>query len=174
MKKLINWRIRYFFKGIYNIIRWAPTIYNDRDWDYFYISKLLQKKIEFQKKYLEKNSKSGNIKNDIFWMNVLLRLIEKEQSGYYEGEYLEYIKRDFEFKDIDGTDKCYLETVLKWENLDEYINKYKSVKKIILSTKKIESIEKERLAMFMAGYRQKKCRNLIFEILKTKSENWWN
>ena len=45
-----------FAEGVYNIIRWIPTIYKDKDWDDFYITKLLQVKIEHQREYLVKHN----------------------------------------------------------------------------------------------------------------------
>ena len=39
----LHWRIRYFFYGVKNIIRWTPTMYHDRDWDGDFILKILQK-----------------------------------------------------------------------------------------------------------------------------------
>ncbi len=38
--------LKEFVDGTTNIIRWVPTLYRDRDWDDFYITKVLQKKIE--------------------------------------------------------------------------------------------------------------------------------
>ena len=37
-------------KKIKNIIRWIPVLWKDRDWDDWYIYKILQKKIEYQRK----------------------------------------------------------------------------------------------------------------------------
>ena len=56
-----------FAEGVYNIIRWIPTIYKDKDWDDFYITKLLQVKIEHQREYLVKHNRHENVANDNFY-----------------------------------------------------------------------------------------------------------
>ena len=50
----VHWRIKYFIDGVSNIIRWIPTLYHDRDWDEYFILRMLQKKIEHQRAYLVK------------------------------------------------------------------------------------------------------------------------
>ena len=46
-QRYMHWRIKEFFTSIYSLIIWLPTIWKDRHWDDYYITKLLQKKIEF-------------------------------------------------------------------------------------------------------------------------------
>ena len=41
----LHWRIRDFITSCHNLIKWFPTIWNDRDWDDSFILKILQKKI---------------------------------------------------------------------------------------------------------------------------------
>ena len=174
-RRYVHWRISYFIDGVHNIIRWIPTLYCDRDWDDYFITKILQKKIEHQRNYLVKHNRHTNINNDNYWMTVVLNLLEREHDGHYECEYMDYIKQDMIFTPIEGTDSSSLEFETKWENLDEYINKYPGTKyRVIRENKGVDFTEKDRLAMYMAQYRQHKCRNLIFEILKRKSICWWD
>ena len=167
--------LKQFIDGISNIIRWIPVIYKDKDWDDYYITKILQKKIEHQRAHLVKENRHTRIDEDNFWMTVVLNLIEREHEGYYEGEYLDYIKHDMIFEPIEGTNTCELNLKTTWENLDEYLNKYPRVKyRVIRENKGIDFTEKDRLAMYMSQYRQRKCRNLLFEILKRYSNRWWD
>jgi hypothetical protein len=164
-----------FIDGVHNIIRWIPTIYKDKDWDDYYITKILQKKIEHQRKYIVEANRHTQVDQDNYWMTVVLNLIEREHEEYYGCEYMDYIKRDMIFTPIEGTNSSSLDFDTKWENLDEYINKYPGVKyRVIKENKGVDFTEKDRLAMYMAHYRQWKCRNLIFEILKRKSNQWWD
>ena len=87
----VHWRIRYFFQGIWNIIRWMPTLYKDKDWDDYYITKILQKKIEFQRKLIVNNNRHTRVDMDNYWMTVVLNLIELEHEDFYSLEKYNYI-----------------------------------------------------------------------------------
>lgn len=164
--RIIHWRIKNLFQGTWNIIRWAPTIYRDKDWDDYYITKLLQKKIEHQRKYLVKANRHTNVAKDNFWMTVVLNLIERKHEEYYGMERYDYIILNDD--DILGD--------LLSENLDEYIAKYPAAKRAALKkyTKSSRLDDKETLSLYMGYIRQEKCDNLIYEILKRHSAQWWD
>ena len=164
--RIIHWRVKNLFQSLWNIIRWMPTIYNDRDWDSYYITKLLQKKIEHQRSYLVKANRHLNVDRDNYWMTVVLNLIERSHSDYYDMERYQYIILNDE--DILGDPLT--------ENLDEYIAKYPGAKRAALKKYKDRSRlhDKETLSLYMAHVRQKKCDDLIFEILKKHSAEWWD
>ena len=163
-RRFVHWRIKYVIDGVRNIIRWVPVLFHDRDWDDFFITKMLQKKIENQRKYLVKHNRHLNIENDNFWMTVVLNLIEAEHEEYYGCEYMDYYETD-----------GFLSDNLIVDKLDEYIAKYPGAKRAVLKKYPNHDFsDKRRLAFYMGGYRQKKCRDLIFEILKRKSISWWD
>ena len=162
----VHWRIRYFFNGIWNIIRWTPTIYHDRDWDDYFITKMLQKKIEFQRAHLVDANRHVNVDRDNFWMTVVLNLLERKHEDYYDMERYKYITFSKEFL-----------ADYEEERLDEYINKHFGVKRRVLAkySGKYKYInEKDSLSLFIAQERQNKCNALIFEILKNHSAEWWD
>ena len=157
-----------FAEGVYNIFRWMPTIYKDKDWDDFYITRLLQVKIEHQREYLVKHNRHESTSEDNFWMTVVLNLIEREHEEYYTMEKYEYVERHDEIL-ADG---------YKSEHVQDYINKYPGtycqvIKSIDLSDKHL-TIDKHYIAMQMGIQRQIKCRHLLFRILKDKSQQWWD
>jgi hypothetical protein len=163
-RNFVNWRIRYFIDSVRNIIRWIPVLYKDRDWDDYYITKMLQKKIEHQRKYLVGKNRHVEVGRDNFWMTVVLNLIEAEHEDYYGCEHMDYYE-------MEG----FLSDNLIIDNLDEYINKYPGTKRAVLKEYTDRDFsDRMTLAFYMSGHRQKKCRNLIFEILKRKSANWWD
>ena len=162
----VHWRIRYFFQGLWNIIRWIPTIYHDRDWDDYYITKMLQKKIEFQRAHLVDANRHLNVDRDNYWMTVILNLLERKHEDYYDMERYDYIVRNKE-----------IFTGYSEETLDYYMSKYYGVKRRTIKkyTGKYKYIDdKDALTLFMAQERQKKCNHLIFEILKNHSAEWWD
>ena len=93
-RRFVHWRITYFIDGVRNIIRWVPVLYKDRDWDDYFITKMLQKKIENQRKYLVEHNRHLNIDSNNFWMTVVLNLIEAEHEEYYSCEYMDYYESE--------------------------------------------------------------------------------
>jgi hypothetical protein len=165
--------LKYFIDGVKNIIRWMPTIYKDRDWDDYYILKILQKKIEHQRAYLVKYNRHMDIEEDNFWMTVCLNLIEREITEYYVTEYQNYSKTTIEFIPSDDCDGCrVLKETLIWEKYDDYFKLYPSM--VRKHAKEFEYFEKERMAYVLGRYNQQRARTLLFKILDRKSNYWWD
>jgi hypothetical protein len=170
MKKLLkkfltNIGISTFKEGILNLRYWFLTIWKDRDWDDYYITKLLQKKIEHQREYLVKANRHVNVDRDNFWMTVVLNLLERKHEEYYNMEKYKYVVMGDEvFSDY------------KSDTLDQYIKKYPSAERA--AKKKYPKYphfnDKDALAHFMCHIRQQKADDLIFEILKRHSAEWWD
>ena len=103
--------IRKFFIGISNIIKWIPVLYKDRDWDFYFVYVMLQKKLEFT----EKAIRNSSLQNSDFYGNKIrtaIRLIE--------------IVRE----------EKYLEEVLKendWDNIRKAIIKQDKAKKLLFN-----------------------------------------
>ena len=165
-----------FIDSCKNLIDWFPVIWDDRHWDDYYITKVLQRKIELQREYLVKHNRHTRIDEDNKWMTIVLNLLELEHEQYYERECFNYHKSDLTFEDIEdkpGHKSIKFTTV--YDNLDEYLNKYSGVKyRVIKENKGVDFTDKLRLAMCMSYYRQQKCRNLIFHILTLHSNRWWD
>lgn len=103
--------IRKFFIGISNIIKWIPVLYKDRDWDFYFVYVMLQKKLEFT----EKAIRNSSLQNSEFYGNKIrtaIRLIE--------------IVRE----------EKYLDDVLKegdWDNIRKAIIKQDKAKKLLFN-----------------------------------------
>lgn len=163
--RYVHWRIRYFFHGVWNIIRWAPTIYKDRDWDDYYITKMLQKKIEFQRAYLVKANRHLNIDRDNYWMTVVLNLLERKHENYYEIEPMDYVVYGDHFGDPHKTDSS-----------DKYVARYPHAYRRVVASKLYKPVKHSNyhISMYMGMVRQKKADRLIFKILETHSAEWWD
>lgn len=172
--KYIHWKIRYFFRGIYNIMRWIPTLYKDRDWDDAYILWVLQKKIEYQRDYLVHANRHVNIDLDNYWMTLCLNLIERETEEYYATEFSDYHVTNLEFIRPDEQECRKVDIKIHSENYDEFLAKYPHTLRIVLDKHPEASTSKHHQAILVSSYNQVKCRNLLFEILKRKSANWWD
>lgn len=123
----LHWRIRYFFYGVKNIIRWIPTMYHDRDWDGDFILKILQKKIEFQRKELINANRHMGIDRDNRYMTLTLNLLERVRQDHYGLECMDYWDDNISFENIlDKPDLKSIEIKTTGERFDEYLNKYPS------------------------------------------------
>jgi hypothetical protein len=172
--RYVHWRIRYFFQGVWNIIRWIPTLYKDKDWDDAFILMILQKKIEHQRAELVEANRHTDVNRDNFWMTLVLNLIERELESYYELEKYDYCVLEDCFSEPDEIGVCSWEINIVEDHLDVYLDKYPAMTRKVL--KKHPSLEHDhdRISTYVSKYNQDRCRNLIFEILKQKSAMWWD
>jgi hypothetical protein len=175
-RRFFHWRIVYFVEGIKNLLSWIPTIYKDKNWDDYYIFKVLQKKIEMQRAYLVNANRHTRIDEDNYWMTVVLNLIERQKECYYETEMYDYLDSEIKFVPTHhGKDQYEMVKETKREDLDNYLKKYPSaVRAVKRLNKKTNLSDKETLAFHVGKYNHDRCKNLIFEILKTKIECWWD
>lgn len=150
-------------EGICNIVRWIPVLYKDRDWDDYYITKLLQKKIEHQREYIVKHNRHTRVDYDNQKMTLLLNLLEREHEAYYEQEYMDCItyRRDVLFEVVH-------------EDFDSYLHKYRTTSRKIMAEHKDEEFNAHRIAFYISRHKQEQNRSLIWEVLKRYSEMWWD
>lgn len=75
-----------FFLGIRNLIFWAPIIWMDRDWDDYYLLKMMEIKIRRMRKFFIEKGVAIHSKKELRDMlivaNVLSRLRKSEYSDY--------------------------------------------------------------------------------------------
>lgn len=155
--------LKVFFQGVWNIIRWIPTIYKDKDWDGYYIYTILQKKIEHQRDYLVKANRHTRIYHDNFWMTIAINLIERVKVEHYQMEYLDEKYIRFGEKIFDEPE---------WEDFQSYLHKYKNDYSKLKTIKRDDPLQYQ--AMILAQYRQDKARKFLFRILEEKLEYWWD
>lgn len=169
----LHWRIRYFLGGCKNIIRWIPTLYEDKDWDHWYIYNILQKKIEFQRKEIVYANRYMQVDYDNRDMTIVLNLIERVKEGYYGTEYLDYSETKFRFEPIKGDRELYtMEQDVISENYDDYLKKYpSSVRKV---SKQTPDLNKEDLCYYVAKHNEEKAHDLLHQILKERMGRWWD
>ena len=150
----IYWRIRYFFHGVYNIIRWMPTIFHDRDWDHYFIMKLLLVKIRHMRKRFEKIKWFVGWENEVKWMKMCETLIQynldsKAWDDEEENKPLNYKNIGF-FKQVAKTDNNYLHHIIEQLQETESHNGTK------------------------CDLREHKVEELIWKILSWRTPYWWD
>jgi len=165
-----------FVDGITNIIRWIPTLYRDRDWDDFYITKILQKKIEFQREHLVKHNRHLSIPQHNRDMTWVLNLIERKHQDYYQLEKYDYEDSEFVFTPYaEDPNYSQLDIKVNSESWDKYLAKYRgAVRRVKKLYPNKDLSEKGDLAFWVARYNQERCNKLLWKIMHEKSEQWWD
>jgi hypothetical protein len=170
----LHWRVRYFLEGIKNIIRWIPTLYHDRDWDGVYILKILQKKIEFQRKELVNANRHMDIDRDNRYMTLALNLLERVKEEYYSLECMDYWDNDISFEDVpDKPNLKSIEIETTAERFDDYLNKYPSSVRAIIKEHG-EQDDKKRLCLMVSYYNHNKANKILFRVLEERLYQWWD
>ena len=171
---MLHWRIRNFLTSCNNLIKWLPTIWYDRDWDGHFILKILQKKIEFQRKELVNANRHTRIESDNRDMTLALNLLERVKEEYYNLECMDYWDNDITFNDVpDNSELKSIDFEEKWENYDEFLTKYPSSVRGVIKEHG-EQDDKKRLCLLVSYYNHKKANKLLFRILEEKVSYWWD
>ena len=90
-------KVNRFFRNVRNVIRWIPTLYKDREWDYSFMLEIEQKKLKNMIRWYEQNdygnSTSGPI--TVKQMKLAVRLLDiiLEKENFWSIDYPE----DYEF-----------------------------------------------------------------------------
>lgn len=172
--RILHWRIRSFLTGCKNVIRWSPTIFKDRDWDGHYILKILQKKIEFQRKELVNANRHTRIESDNRDMTLALNLLERVKEEYYSLECMDYWDSEIVFDDVPEKPKLKsIEVNTTAERYDEYLAKYPSSVRA-LTKEHGEELDKQRLCLMVSNYNHKKANKLLFRVLEERLAFWWD
>ena len=170
----LHWRIRNFLTGCHNLIKWFPTIWNDRDWDGHYILKILQKKIEFQRKELVNANRHTEVERDNRYMTLALNLLERVREEHYSLECMDYWHDTISFEDVpDNKNLKSIEIETTAERFDEYLDKYPSSVRAIIKEHG-EQDDKKRLCLMVSYYNHNKANKLLFRVLEERLSQWWD
>lgn len=169
-----------FMSGVKNIWYWLPIIWKDRHWDSHYIFEILSHKLNAQSKYIGSRDMHTTAKRDAEIMMTCVRLIKLIQDETFSSEYSDYHKTKHWFEDIeDKPDYSRWESRLLEENFDDYFAKYPLIYKRVLNGEGIfnreERLEdKQIIAMNMGHINHDRARKLLFKIMESEIERWWD
>jgi hypothetical protein len=170
--------IREFITGVKNLIKWFPIIWNDRDWDHTFIYKILQFKLTQQSKYIGGHNRHVSAIRDSNRMDLIAKLLELNSNEFYDIEYMDYHESEMVWLDVpDRPDLKELDIVELSNNFDEYFKKYPNMyRRVLKMDEPIFELDstKKTIAMNIAHYNQKRCHNLIFKLLETNIEKFWD
>lgn len=166
---------KYFIYGVKNLWKWLPIIWKDRDWDDFYIFEILKHKIKNTADYTEKKQRFLDWKDDVRYMRICVKLIDRIQDEYYISEMHEYWETNMRMEPMeDGTRLLEFDDVRV--DLDRYLSKYPNDKRRTLKSKRADNIgdSDKSLAIMVSYMRHERARKLLFDILQDKIERWWD
>jgi len=181
--KNIGWNIQWIYMRFYNLYRWLPIIWKDRDWDDWYIFTILQTKLKHQAEYIGTKDRHTRAQYDAQRMRTCVRLIEKVKEESYQDEYMEYHDTKFYSEPVDdhpGYHSLQIETLS--ENFDEYFLAYPLDYKRVLNGAGWLDIndctdnadKKKRIAMNMSHLRGQRAKKILFQLLDRHIEGWWD
>lgn len=168
------------YRGIVNLIKWFPVIWKDRDWDSYYIFRILEHKLTLQSKGIAKRDIHVNAQRDAEIMLTCVRLMEKIREDYYQMEYMDYHETKYWFEDIaDKPGYSTWESELQSENFDDYFKKYPLIYKRVLNGEGVFDREgrkedKQIIAMNIAHINHDRARKLLFKMMEQNIERWWD
>jgi hypothetical protein len=82
------YKIKNKIKQLRKLIRWIPIIWNDRDWDYYFIYEILKQKLVDTEKYIRKDGVHMFNNRDADSILKAIEMIEKVQTEYHIDKYL--------------------------------------------------------------------------------------
>jgi hypothetical protein len=182
MKKIYI-EVRYFFRQIYtgfrNLWRWFPIVWNDRDWDDAFIFYALKFKLQNTADELEQAAFFVGYEHEVSRIRLCIELIERVQEEYYRMEYMNYETSTFDFIPVDDVDEegnsdyYEMKSEMIEDRLDDYFIKYPLIYKQVVS--ELGGTENRmRIAIHMGAKNHKRAKRLLFNVLDTHIERWWN
>ena len=165
------YKVKQFFKRIYNLYRWFPIIWKDQDWDDHYIFEILKFKLKNQAEYIGSKDRHMSAKRDAEIMMLCVRLIEKVQEEWYGREYFKYHKSDMRFIPSESHPGSYeMEMEILEENFDDYFKKYPLIYRMVPDL----SAPKDEIAFHIAKINEERAHKLLFKLLEQNIRRWWD
>ena len=82
------WRIRRIIRRTKNLFRWLPIVWQDEQWDHYYIFEILKHKLIIMSEAIRKRDNHTLAKYDADRMMLCARLLEKVQNEEYLFEFI--------------------------------------------------------------------------------------
>jgi len=179
---------KHYFKmfrtGVKNLIYWFPIIWKDRNWDSHYIFEIMKHKLTTQADYISRRDFHTRAQQDAKVMRLCVKLMGLVQDDFYSSEYSDFHKTKHWFDDVpEKPGYSSWESRLLEENFDDYFKKYPLIYKRVLNGEGIFSLgdhdnvstdKKQRIAMNIGHINHDRARKLLFKIMESEIEKWWD
>lgn len=168
---------RNLVQGIKNLIRWFPIIWNDKDWDHWFLEQLMIQKLHNMADAFDDplQSCTESAPQKAKQMRLAAKLLRRCQEHYYSDEYFEYYSVDFY---VDEHGYLQFQEGTEYDNLNQYFKKYprvyKEVTRTVAEKYKDQPFRRDSIAMLMASRNEERARRLAYKIMDTNSPGWWD
>lgn len=147
------------YYGIKNLLIWFPIIWQDRNWDSYFIYKLLSFKLNLTEKHIRKHDRHTTSVQDANRIKVCILLLDR------------LIKDEYE-------ENCFKKVDEKWGelkmNLDDN-HKIKIYREKVLTEKDHEKERKQSKECYrIADEMRKQDKKLLFTYLFKHIDKWWD
>jgi len=145
--------------GIFNLIKWFLIVWNDRDWDYYYLCEILRKKLISMENYYKNYGMHTKAEEDSKKIKECVMLLNRIiADDYFVNAYKHHDKKWGESK-INVNENGYLDIT------------YNNVK-----TEDDEEIRKVEFknCMEKENYLMKQDIDYLFDIMKKNLRKWWD
>jgi len=112
------YRIKNTIRQIRKIIRWIPILWNDRDWDYYFVYEILKQKLIDTEQYIRKDGVHIFNNEDANSILKAIDMIDKVQHEYHVDKYLSEAKEWTK----EGMDKAAVDHDIAKQELFQYLS----------------------------------------------------
>jgi hypothetical protein len=150
-------------RGIKNIFIWAPVIWKDRQWDSYFLFKLLHKKLALMEPVLRNgHCVDGSKRADEI---KICRLLAKRiaDDNYHDNVFLHHERKwgELDMRFVPTEDKNYSRVEIERENAKTDKEKEQERKESNYLYKRVEQMKKQDL-------------DYMFKLMSRKSLGWWD
>lgn len=168
----ITYPFRDFYRRVRNVLRWLPTIWNDRDWDDSYITEILIRKLEFTRDfYLSDKPYSSEAKRTADEIQeAITRLHQTKDSWeFYEDPAMEQLQQKW------GLTAFSFEPYIHDKNGNVLTYEMKSKVEKVNTEEEEEQYNKEfRAAMKQVREQYMKDKIKAYKFIAKNIDKWWD
>ena len=162
-------KIKDFFRniklGIPNLIKWAPTIWSDRDWDQYFLYVILQFKLKQMEKLHREYGITLNAEEYANQMKTCILLLDR------------IIESDYLMNALKPHEKKWGETKLDFKKIPNKNDLYKGIFSVekVTNKKEKEQEDKDRMRVYKhVDNLEKQDLDMLFKNMRKHIEGWWD
>ena len=163
--RVFEWFRYNFPAGLKNLPLWFKVIWRDRNYDYFYIYKILQHKLKLMEEHIRVRNNHVEAQRDAQQIRVCLDLLNHLIGDDYENtlRYFHTLKwGEFNYKFVPVGDRT------GYSKMEVSYTKAKTPEEAAQADKESHEIFTKVEAF------KKRCRKLLFKLMANHIEGWWD
>jgi hypothetical protein len=158
------YKIKTFFRRIWNIIRWIPILWKDRWDDYYYLLSIIEYKLK----------RIASSKDKFERIDLLIGVLPILKEGYNVMH--DYYESDINFVEVEGEEhegeKLYsIEVIMIEDNLEEFLSLHKS------KTRQVRKLypdeDNYHVAMHVTRLVEEQAKRVFFGNMSKYYDSWW-